>query len=372
MRSTGGLYFSRLDHVRAFAIYLVFVWHFLHMTPQFPVPYASAPIFPFALLDEGHTGVALFMTLSGYLFAKLVGNQQLDFANFLYSRALRLGPLLLTCLAAWWIIGWLTADPIPISDLIGGLILPTWPKGAWSITIELHFYALFPLLLLLCRRFGPFALLLVLAFAIALRTQLWLSLGDVQYLSYWTIIGRIDQFLLGMIFALAPIHRSVHRFVAAISGVSFLILWQQFDASGGYYNRTGVVSGSALWIVIPMVEAITYGSLISLYDRSSVRLPVWLDRGLAKIGEWSYSMYLLHFFPIVFLRWLLSDAVGRPEYFFPALLVATIAFLAFLPVAALSYNRFEKAFLLRRRPYLLGEQHGKSPKIGVAASSLRP
>ena len=59
MRSTEGIYYSRLDHVRAFAAYLVFMWHFLHMTPHFPVPYASNPVFPFALLDEGHTGVAL-------------------------------------------------------------------------------------------------------------------------------------------------------------------------------------------------------------------------------------------------------------------------------------------------------------------------
>ena len=51
MRSTEGLYYSRLDHVRAFAAYLVFMWHFLHMTPNYPVPYASAPIFPFALFD---------------------------------------------------------------------------------------------------------------------------------------------------------------------------------------------------------------------------------------------------------------------------------------------------------------------------------
>jgi peptidoglycan/LPS O-acetylase OafA/YrhL len=371
MRSTGGLYFSRLDHVRAVAIYLVCVWHFLHMTPQFPVPYASAPIFPFALLDEGHTGVAMFMTLSGYLFAKLVGNQGLDFANFLYSRALRLAPLLLACLAAWWIIGGLTADPIPISDLICGLILPIWPKGAWSIAIELHFYALFPLLLFLRRRFGTSVLLLVLASAIALRTNLWLSMGDVQYLSYWTIIGRIDQFLLGMVFALAPIRRSIHSFVAAISGVSFLILWQQFDAMGGYYNRTGVASGSALWIVIPTIEAITYGALISLYDGSSMRMPAWLDRGLAKIGEWSYSIYLLHFFPIVLLRWQFSDVVGSAEYFFPALLVATIAFLAFLPVAALSYNCFEKAFLAHRRSYLR-HQHGKNLNVEIAASSSRP
>lgn len=372
MRSTGGLYFSRLDHVRAVAIYLVFVWHFLHMTPQFPVPYASAPIFPFALLDEGHTGVALFMTLSGYLFAKLVGDQQLNFSNFLYSRALRLGPLLLACLAAWWVIGWLSGEPVPVSDLIAGLIFPTWPKGAWSITIELHFYLLFPLLLFLCRRFGPAVLLVVLAFAIVLRTELWLSMGDVQYLSYWTIIGRIDQFLMGMVFALAPIRRSIRGFVAAVSGVSFLILWQQFDAMGGYYNRTGVPSGSPLWIVIPTVEAITYGSLIALYDGSSLRLPAWLDRGLAKIGEWSYSMYLLHFFPIVLLRWVFANQVGSPEYFFLTLLIATLAFLAFLPIAALSYNYFEKAFLAYRRPYLLGRQHGRDSAVAIAASSSRP
>src|SRR5215212_11468132 len=183
------------------------------------------------------------MTLSGYLFAKLVGEQRLDFAGFLYSRALRLGPLLLACLAAWSLIGWLTGEPIPARDLMAGFIFPTWPKGTWSITIELHFYALFPFLLLLHRRFGPMALLLVIVLALALRTELWLAMGDVQYLSYWTIIGRIDQFLMGMIFALAPIGRPVRMVVAGVAGVAFLIFWQHFDAMGGYYNRTGVVSG---------------------------------------------------------------------------------------------------------------------------------
>src|SRR5713101_82250 len=101
MRSTEGIYFSRLDHVRAVAVYLVFVWHFLHMTPSFPVPYNSAPMFPFALLDEGHTGVALFMTLSGYLFAKLVGHRGIDFPSFLWRRAVRPAPLLIVWIIAW-------------------------------------------------------------------------------------------------------------------------------------------------------------------------------------------------------------------------------------------------------------------------------
>ncbi len=352
MRSTEGLYFSRLDHVRAVAAYLVFVWHFLHMTPQFPVPYATGPVFPLALLDEGHTGVALFMTLSGYLFAKLVGSQRIDFPNFLWSRAVRLGPLLLVCLAAWVAVGWLGGVPVPASDLLSGLILPTWPRGTWSITIELHFYLLFPLLLLLFRRFGPGALLGVVVLAILLRLDWWLSVGEVQHISYWTILGRIDQFVFGMVFALVKIRRPVLGAVAAIAVLSFLLLWDQFDHMGGFYNRTGAPSDSALWIVIPTVEAVSYGSLIAFYDGSSFKMPGWLDRALARIGEWSYSIYLLHFFPIVLLRYIFWDSVGSADNFYIALLAANIAFLAFLPVAGLSYNYFEKRFLRYRRHYL--------------------
>jgi peptidoglycan/LPS O-acetylase OafA/YrhL len=353
MRSTGGLYFSRLDHVRAVAAYLVFVWHFLHMTPQFPVPYATGPLFPFALFDEGHTGVSLFMTLSGYLFTKLVGDHRVDFANFLWSRAVRLGPLLVVFLAAWWAIGWLRGHPMPAGDLIGGLIFPTWQPGAWSITIELHFYALFPLLILAVRRFGPVALLCALAIAIALRIDWWLAAGEVQRPAYWTIVGRIDQFLLGMFFASVKIRRPILAAVSALSVLSFLIFWTRFDSMGGFYNWTGAPSTSALWIVIPTIEAFAYAPLIALYDSSSVRLPAWLDRGLARIGEWSFSIYLLHFFPIILLREIFWTSVGSADNFFIALLCANIGFLAFLPVAALSYNCFEKAFLVYRRPYIL-------------------
>lgn len=40
-------------------------------------------MFPFALIDEGHTGVAPFMTLS--VFAKLVGDHRIDFPCFFFA-----------------------------------------------------------------------------------------------------------------------------------------------------------------------------------------------------------------------------------------------------------------------------------------------
>ena len=352
MRSTEGLYFSRLDHVRAAAAYLVFCWHFLHLTPTFPVPYASAPVFPLSLIDEGHTGVALFMTLSGYLFAKLVGDRAIDFPAFLVSRAVRLGPLLAVVITAWVVIGWLSGAPIPLSDITQGFILPTWPKGTWSVSIELQFYLVFPLLLLLLRKHGPFAMLAVVAYALAIRFDWWRTFGETEHLAYWTILGRIDQFVFGMLFALTPISPRVRRIIAGVSGAAFLLLWHAFDRQGGYWNHGNAASTDPLWIVIPTIEALTYASFIAWYDNAQFKLPARLDRALAKIGEWSFSIYLLHFFPAVALRNYFWTADGTGNNFYVAWIGANVAFVCFLPVAALSYNYFEKRFLVWRRPYL--------------------
>src|SRR5579859_619795 len=101
MKSSTGEYYVGLDHVRAFAAYCVFVWHFTHGLDGFPIPFGDAPVvFPLAILDEGHTGVAIFMTLSGYLFAKLLDGKNIDYKAFFWNRFIRLAPLLVAVSAA--------------------------------------------------------------------------------------------------------------------------------------------------------------------------------------------------------------------------------------------------------------------------------
>jgi peptidoglycan/LPS O-acetylase OafA/YrhL len=60
----------------------------------------------------------------------------------------------------------------------------------------------------------------------------------------------------------------------------------------------------------------------------------------------------LHFFPAVALRNMFWNTDGSDNNFYIVLLGANVAFIAFLPVAALSYTYFEKRFLVYRRPYL--------------------
>jgi hypothetical protein len=84
---------------------------------------------------------------------------------------------------------------------------------------------------------------------------------------------------------------------------------------GGFHHLDGTPSKSPLWIFIPTAEAITWGSLIAFYEGATFRLPGWLDRALAKVGEWSYSIYLLHFFPIVLMRHLFWERNGSADDF---------------------------------------------------------
>lgn len=91
MRSSSGSYYPCLDHVRALAAFLVFYWHCVHIGVDTKV----LPAFPsFSVLEEGWTGVALFMTLSGYLFARIIGDSSIHYLPFLWNRLVRLGPLL--------------------------------------------------------------------------------------------------------------------------------------------------------------------------------------------------------------------------------------------------------------------------------------
>ena len=74
------------------------------------------------------------MVLSGYLFAKLLGNKKINYPVFLYNRGLRLLPLLvcvLLIIAAQAYVDDKLNAPFFI-HLLKGFVLPTLPNGGWS------------------------------------------------------------------------------------------------------------------------------------------------------------------------------------------------------------------------------------------------
>lgn len=135
-----------LDHVRALAAFMVFTWQFSHLLRGYPVPFAGTPaLFPLALLDEGHTGVALFMTLSGYLFARLLAGQSVSFPVFFWNRLVRLAPLMIVvALTADLATRLATRETVAASfaTVFRGFLLPSaaLDHGFWPIVVEVHFH----------------------------------------------------------------------------------------------------------------------------------------------------------------------------------------------------------------------------------------
>ncbi|MES3001689.1 MAG: acyltransferase [Pseudomonadota bacterium] len=354
MKATSGEHFVALDHVRAFAAYLVIVWHFNHG----PIPFDYTPsLIPFALLDEGHTGVALFMTLSGYLFSKLLFRKSFDYAQFLKNRALRLLPLLVLAIVAGAMnLGSARRLLTYGYSVVKGALLPTLPNGGWSVTVEAHFYLLLPILLALMKR-SRLLLVAVLLIAIATRCAIYWYRGEVQLMAYWTIVGRIDQFILGMLaFSFRTRLAARHAAVFA-TGCAFLTLYWVFDLHGGFFANGGDPSPGAAWIVLPTLEGLAYAIFIAWYDTSFSPRSTGTSGILAKAGQYSYSIYLLHFFFVFDAAKFINEHVSDLSNFYWASVWALLFMFAMMPVGYLSYRFVEAPFLRLRRPYVTADRH---------------
>jgi peptidoglycan/LPS O-acetylase OafA/YrhL len=351
MRSSTGAYYIGLDHLRALAALLVFEWHFIHAQA---VPFEYVPsFFPAAIIDEGHCGVALFMCLSGYLFAKLLDGKQVNYSGFIWNRFVRLAPLLFFVILIAG-LGLHRNDLVEYSEsILVGIIYPTLPNGGWSITAEVHFYLVLPFILLLLRRNVAWVALIVLA-AILLRTGIYFYRGEVQTPAYWTIIGRGDQFILGVVAFSLRSHIAKRHVLMFGLFIFFAVFYWYFDKLGGFYNSPSYPSPYAIWIVMPTVEAIFFSSLIAYYDTSFVLRDSGLSALIAKIGAYSYSIYLMHFFYVFWMGEVYFSLFQTRNFYF-AVIGGLVCFLLAAVLASFSYHYVELPFLQLRRKYVAEE-----------------
>jgi peptidoglycan/LPS O-acetylase OafA/YrhL len=352
MKSTSGEYYPALDHVRAVAALMVFAWHFCH----YQNVHASPPLgVPFTFFTEGHTGVALFMTLSGYLFAKLLDGRRIAYLPFFWNRALRLLPLLLVVLALnaldMWRSG--TLDWRYVKSLAWGIVLPTLPNGAWSVVVEFHYYLLLPLILWVGNK-SRWAPLAFLGLGMALRVATYFWLGEAQQLAYLTLMGRIDQFVLGMLAFWFRDRFAGRDRLAMLVGGGFLLFWYWFDLQGGFYGPEGYPSRSPLWIVLTTIEGLAYSILIAWYDGSRTMVQGRLSHYLALIGTYSYSIYLLHYFFVFKMPSLINQHLFELSTPYHVVAMVVPCFLLLMPVYYLSYRFIESPFLRFRKRYDLG------------------
>jgi peptidoglycan/LPS O-acetylase OafA/YrhL len=152
---------------------------FLRAFPGYPVDHAPFWAAPFIY---GRFAVVVFIVLSGFSLALSPARHgwRLDgTSRFARRRALRILPPYYTALAFSLAVAWLVVPPpgqgapdaksvvvnsLLVQNLVGA---PTPDQSFWSIAVEAQLYILFPLLLLMVRRWGPIMMVATVTLVVA-------------------------------------------------------------------------------------------------------------------------------------------------------------------------------------------------------------
>jgi peptidoglycan/LPS O-acetylase OafA/YrhL len=169
-----------LDGIRGLAALYVVVHHvFLRAFPGYPVD--RAPFWA-GWFIYGRFAVVVFIVLSGFSLALSPARQgwRLDGASrFARRRALRILPPYYAALAFSLAVAWLIVPPpgqgVPDakSVVVNGLLVqnlvgaPTPDRSFWSIAVEAQLYVVFPLLLLMVRRWGAIVMVATVTLVVA-------------------------------------------------------------------------------------------------------------------------------------------------------------------------------------------------------------
>lgn len=352
MISKNTAYLPRLDHLRFVAAAIVIAYHF--RAPAI-APDSVNPLL--LLLREGYSGVTLFMVLSGFILTTICLGRQIDYKAFVVNRLLRIYPLYMVAVFAAVFSGGRQVDLVSFVGLatfmgnLGGVALPKFPH-IWTIMVEFQFYLIFPFIVGFFGKKGFPYLLGAIGMMIVLRALLYLADGTVQDAAYWTLLGRFDQFAVGML--VAALYRSRRAFLAhpvwlllccaAVPAWLALLTWW----CGGMHGPGSPNSASSAWVLGPAIEAAVFGAVVLAYLHQRWHLPAMLDKALAYLGSISYSLYIWHFPMLVAL----SKSQLKLPLDSPWLNFIFIVMPAIVAVSALSYHIIEQPFFALRSGYI--------------------
>ncbi|MCU6496677.1 acyltransferase [Rugamonas sp. A1-17] len=357
MKSINLPYSPRIDQLRWLAATLVFLFHFSIKWRAsggggFDSPWMG-------LVTEGHTGVALFFTLSGFLFMRIAQFQgQIRYRPFLRNRILRILPLYLVIFLVALSLSRDQFQPQDILYLLSANLghSPTSQSvvtgAAWCIPLEFLFYLMFPWISRFALEQGMSYLLRLLALMVFFKLMVYSESGNSTLMYFSTFVGRFDQFLVGMLAAMAlqrheaRLQRLAGRLLPAAA-----LLVVCASAAQARYAPLNVQPKAAFWILWSLIESCCWAGLILSWVGWQGRLPAWLERLLAHGGKISFSFYLLHMGVIQMAAQNVGMVAPTGVGWLDAALVLALLYGCVWGLATLCYHTVEEPFLRLRGGY---------------------
>ena len=304
----GNKYISQLDAIRAIAVLLVLVHHW--------IPFESKIDF----LHIGPLGVNIFFVISGFLITRILlegkkaaelkeGNKFINLKNFVIRRSLRIFPIYYLALLTLYLVNY--QEHLGVREHIGSYMTYTanylffgkqqFSKTlahVWSLCVEEPFYIFWPwLMLFVNKRFLPY--LIGIFIVIGISTNYILNEP-----SWWTPIltpACFDAFGIGALLSYILVYRqdripqflSIINIAVKIAVLLFLLL---------IFNNTlfpirTIHAILALWLI----------SYCLFYNNNKALNKMLNNKYLIFLGKISYGIYLYH----LFLPYLWSSVLNK-------------------------------------------------------------
>jgi peptidoglycan/LPS O-acetylase OafA/YrhL len=368
-----------IDGLRAIAVISVVFFH------------ANFPLF-----KGGFVGVDVFFVISGYLITSLILSEEtVDFAflkKFYERRIRRLLPPIIPVLLVTSALAYSQLNPDAMREYIKSLVaflffssnwyflnISGYFDGAshlkpllhtWSLSVEEQFYILFPVSILLIKRFNKSAVprFIFFVFVISLAFNIYLvSIKDLNG-AFYNSIGRFWEIALGALIACGSIRSpstSLTKDAFGIAGLAMI----------GVSIAFGTPTYPTLWTLVATIG--TASVILAQGSKANRQLAA---KPLVGVGLISYAFYLwhwplfaflnvanatkIHFALAILIAFALSVvsyvAVERPIRYraplvksrrvFSAFACSMILFLSF-GLAGIATNGFESRFSNRARDY---------------------
>ncbi|MEK7286249.1 MAG: acyltransferase [Nitrospirota bacterium] len=338
-----------MEGLRGFAVFLVFIVHYVtHVGPWLS---RESHIFAFAqkLQSVGHAGVDLFFVLSGYLiYSSLISRHQ-TFFRFMSRRIQRIYPTFVVIFIGYIILSFAfpSKNKIPGTVVEGMIylvqnflllpgIFPIMPMidVAWSLSYEMLYYLIIPFIILI--------------FRLRDRSPIW----RVVFFLCLSVLITLFSILIG----------GSPRIVMFIAGI-LLYEAMRSDHAPRPQSATGLLA-----LVVGLLALVPYSNSPQLYVIQIAILFIaffifclvcfqnstaWLPRffsftPLRWLGNMSYSYYLLHGL-VLNLLFLGLSSIVTPTTTYGHLLF----FIFLLPMFCLTLIPTAILFLWVERPFSL-------------------
>ena len=299
---------DRLDVLRAISFLTVYSFHLAARFQHANVPFTDGTFRDYSVWPKdalfllpagfGWIGVAFFYVLSGFCihYATLHRREKFSTRDFYGRRFLRIYPayivvvLVCTALAPWlpykyFNVGQVVAHVFMVHNFLKSTIFGL-DGVLWSLGVEMQFYLLYPLLLILARRWGGMDRCLVMGLVINVLGQLYL--GYIKH-GGWSPISVTWSF---------PLMTWCDWILGVCVAEAYVAGRRVFHAENLWLVFSAVMLAASLEFRMLNAEGFLFGSVffaVILQRYLAVRVALrWFERALIPVGVISYSLYLWH------------------------------------------------------------------------------